>query len=226
MMINLRSMSETRSAKAVPDRAYHHGNLRAALLDAGEAELKERGIEKFSLRSVAKRAGVSHAAPAHHFGDADGLLTALAARSFERHLDAMRSREAAAPPEPLDRMVAAGLAYVDYAATNPAMFDLQFASQRPNRQDSELAQNGDATFGHLLDLVDAVVGGDRHAPQPGEVAGAERLAYAHLIWAVAHGIAALYATRESPSFVHLTAAEKEAQFRSLLTLASERLKPV
>ena len=61
------------------ERPYHHGNLRAALLEAAEAELEAMGIERFSLRAVAKRAGVSHAAPAHHFGDATGLLTALAA---------------------------------------------------------------------------------------------------------------------------------------------------
>jgi hypothetical protein len=63
-------------------RPYHHGDLRAALLSAAEEELAERGMEAFSLRSVAKRAGVSHAAPAHHFGDAQGLLTALAAEGF------------------------------------------------------------------------------------------------------------------------------------------------
>ena len=58
---------------------YHHGDLRAALLRAAEAELNEAGIEAFSLRRVAKRAGVSHAAPAHHFRDVRGLLTALSA---------------------------------------------------------------------------------------------------------------------------------------------------
>ena len=56
------------------------------------------GIERFSLRGVAKRAGVSHAAPAHHFGDAGGLLTALAAEGFTRFLATQRAREAAAPP--------------------------------------------------------------------------------------------------------------------------------
>eukprot|EP01036_Dinobryon_divergens_P003443 gene3443-4542_t len=55
-------------------RSYHHGDLRAALLAAAEDELAARGVEGFSLRQVAKRAGVSHAAPAHHFGDAAGLL--------------------------------------------------------------------------------------------------------------------------------------------------------
>ena len=60
------------------EKPYHHGDLRSALLVAAEADLAENGIEAFSLRQVARRAGVSHAAPAQHFGDANGLLTALA----------------------------------------------------------------------------------------------------------------------------------------------------
>ena len=71
--------SKTASRRASKDR-YHHGDLKMALLRAAEAELAENGIESFSLRAVAKRAGVSHGAPAHHFKDAKGLLTALAQR--------------------------------------------------------------------------------------------------------------------------------------------------
>jgi AcrR family transcriptional regulator len=73
--------------------SYHHGDLRAALLAAGEAVLTETGVEGFSLRLVAKRVGVSHSAPAHHFGDAQGLLTALAAEGFRRFLLAMQARQ-------------------------------------------------------------------------------------------------------------------------------------
>ena len=66
--------------------SFHHGNLRAALLEAAELELSQKGIEALSLRQVAKRAGVSHAAPAKHFRNANDLLTALAAQSFQKHL--------------------------------------------------------------------------------------------------------------------------------------------
>src|SRR5262252_290185 len=78
---DMKPMTMTRPRRRASSRAqpYHHGNLRAALLEAAEAELEAQGIEAFSLRGVAKRAGVSHAAPAHHFGDANGLLTGLAA---------------------------------------------------------------------------------------------------------------------------------------------------
>ena len=81
-------------------KPYHHGDLRAVLLHAAEAELAERGIEAFSLRSVAKRAGVSHAAPAHHFGDTGGLLTALAAQGYQQFLAAQAAREAVAEANP------------------------------------------------------------------------------------------------------------------------------
>ena len=72
-----------------PERPYHHGALRAALIEAAEAVIAERGVDGFSLRETARRAGVSPAAPAHHFGDARGLLTALAAEAFRRFGDAL-----------------------------------------------------------------------------------------------------------------------------------------
>jgi AcrR family transcriptional regulator len=81
--------------KIKSSKSYHHGNLREALLEAAELELIEKGAEKFSLRGVAKRAGVSHAAPAPHFGDVTGLLSALASISsnsydvLEAHVQAV-----------------------------------------------------------------------------------------------------------------------------------------
>src|SRR6478609_8578950 len=90
--------------------AYHHGDLRKALLDAAEAELAEKGLEGFTLRGCAKRAGVSHAAPAHHFKDANALLTALAAVGHERFVAAMRKRQSEATGQ-RGRFVASGLGY-------------------------------------------------------------------------------------------------------------------
>ena len=72
------------AAANTPKRPYHHGNLRAVLLEAALAEIAERGPQALSLRELARRAGVSHAAPAHHFGDKPGLLTAIAAEGFRR----------------------------------------------------------------------------------------------------------------------------------------------
>ena len=91
-------------------RDYHHGDLRAALLRAAEVELSERGVEGFTLRGCARRAGVSHAAPAHHFGDADGLLTALAAEGFARFNAAVAARLAARDAQGHSVVAAAGSA--------------------------------------------------------------------------------------------------------------------
>jgi AcrR family transcriptional regulator len=110
--------------------SYHHGDLRAALITAAETTLAESGVEDFSLRQVAKRVGVSHSAPAHHFGDAQGLLCALAAEGFRRFRATMLARQAAAPADPMAQLVASGLGYLDFAETSPALFTLMFASER------------------------------------------------------------------------------------------------
>ena len=98
-------MSDLSEPHPQPRRGYHHGDLRDALLSAGEAELRDRGIEGFTLRSCAKRAGVSHGAPAHHFADANALLTALAAtgRPRSRPRGGGRGARVAARPGALAR---------------------------------------------------------------------------------------------------------------------------
>lgn len=158
-------------------RPYHHGDLRAALLAAAETELAERGIEGFSLRSVAKRAGVSHAAPAHHFRDAQGLLTALAAEGYRQFLAAQAAREAEAPPDAESQFIAAGLGYVDFAIARPTLFRLMWQSNRPDFADSELGHAAGAAYQHLVERTTA--------------AGGRTVADEVAAWAMAHGIADL-----------------------------------
>ncbi len=93
----------------LPESPYHHGALREALLSAAEAELSEKGVEACSLRGVAKRAGVSHAAPAHHFVDVRGLLTALAERGFRRFVETQKLAMSQAAPDPVSQLVASGV---------------------------------------------------------------------------------------------------------------------
>lgn len=121
---------------------YHHGDLRPALLEGGEVELAERGIEGFSLRGVAKRAGVSHAAPAHHFQDANGLLTVLAAEGFRRFLDFQKARQRKADQDPMSQLVAAGMGYIDFAMAHPALFRVMFSSDRPGSHDFDRLRFG------------------------------------------------------------------------------------
>jgi AcrR family transcriptional regulator len=103
-------------------RSYHHGNLREALIAAGLRALAEDGASAFSLRDVARRAGVSAAAPYRHFADKDALFAAIAVESLERLRATMDEALATAPADPLARFRATGVAYVRFAVAHPAHF--------------------------------------------------------------------------------------------------------
>ena len=103
-------------------RSYHHGNLREALIAAGLRALAEDGPTVFSLRDVARRAGVSAAAPYRHFADKDALFAAIAVESLERLRATMDDALATAPADPLERFRATGIAYVRFAVAHPAHF--------------------------------------------------------------------------------------------------------
>ncbi len=110
--------------------AYHHGDLRATLLRAAADQIAAEGVDAVSLRALAQRAGVSHAAPAHHFGNRQGLLTALAVEGFELLETEMRSvtgdfREVA-------------LAYIRFARTHPGHFDVMYRHDLLRSDDERL----------------------------------------------------------------------------------------
>jgi AcrR family transcriptional regulator len=178
------------------EKPYHHGDLRAALLAAAEQELADFGIEAFSLRAVAKRAGVSHAAPSHHFGDANGLLTALAAEGFRQFRSAQAAREAAADKTPRAQMIAAGLGYVDFALARPALFRLMHASNRPAYDTPDLGTVAKAAYDHLCGGVAAI------KPEPG-------IADIGAVWAIAHGLADLLASGRLYSISSLPPAPRD-----------------
>ena len=107
-----------------PD-SYHHGNLRTALLDAAEDALFTEGMNKLSLRSIAKRAGVSHNAPYRHFKDKSALLRGIAQRGFEE-LHAAMDTAIAGPGSPEERLIEAGVRYVQLGLTHPDRTRLMF----------------------------------------------------------------------------------------------------
>ena len=112
---------------------YHHGDLRAALIRAADELIAEGGIETFSLRAAAQRAGVSPAAPAHHFGSAKGLLTEVALLAYERigqSLDRVGHSE-----DPVADVRAVCLAIVIFAVDYPGHFRLMFRNDLVNRAD-------------------------------------------------------------------------------------------
>jgi AcrR family transcriptional regulator len=188
---------------------YHHGDLRAALIRAAEAELSDTGVEGFSLRSVAKRVGVSHSAPAHHFGDVQGLLMALAAEGFRRFRAAMLARQQAAPDDPRDRLVASGHGYLDFAEASPALFRLMFTSNRVKEPSSELAEASDAAFQHLVDDVARLRG---VSPYEDESAMADVVA----CWSMVHGFSELYLSGRLAPVEDMPNPEREALLTRLL----------
>src|SRR5215470_9622220 len=97
---------------------YHHGDLRAAILTEAARLVAERGADRLSLRELARAAGVSHAAPAHHFTDRRGLFTAMATEGFGMLAEALRG----ARPDFLD----AALAYVRFAIDHPGHYEVMF----------------------------------------------------------------------------------------------------
>ncbi len=157
-------------------------DVRAALLDAARAELAEHGRAGISLRAVARRAGVSHAAPKHHFGDRAGLLTAIAAEGFDGLTAALASAEIG-DGGPEERLNALGRAYVDFGLRHPALFDLMFRPAELHRDDPELvrAQSGALT---ALSSVAAEI-----APIETAASGIPLLALTS--WALAHGLVVL-----------------------------------
>ena len=167
-----------------PKKPYHHGGLREALLEAAEQELTEKGVEGFTLRGVAKRAGVSHAAPAHHFRDTGELLTALAAVGAQRFLSRLQEREAAAGDDPRARLVATGRAYIEFALANPALFGLMFGSKRPDFDEPSFSVPASQSFRMLVDGVAALRGDDPLASREGRAAVMSA-------WSLVHGFASL-----------------------------------
>jgi len=163
---------------------YHHGDLRTALLKAAELELKTSGLEKFSLRGVARVASVSHAAPAHHFKDVTGLLTALAVVGWKRFLDYQIRYEKKANKDPLEQLIAAVMGYVEFARKNPELYQLIFASKKPDRSDEEFNQAGRDAFQHLVDLISAIAGQDAKTHP-------EHMVDVHATWALVHGLSGL-----------------------------------
>lgn len=172
------------TAKNGRRKPYHHGDLRAALLEAAEAELIEKGVDAFSLRGAAKRAGVSHAAPAHHFKDANALLDALAATGFARLTAAMKDEQAATGADKKAQLTAAGVGYVRFALANPELLQLMFGTSRRKGDDPELERNSETAFSVLVNGVGSVRGRDAFKGDSGwrDVAAC---------WSMVHGYAQL-----------------------------------
>jgi len=172
-----------RQRRATP---YHHGALREALLTAAERILERDGMPGLTLRAAAREAGVSHAAPTHHFGDLTGLLSELAALGFRRFRE-MLLAAADRETEPASRLDAMGRAYVSFAKKYPGLFTLMFRAERLDTARPALSYAMDAAGAALAQAVGAQRGETivKGMPSLAQAAGIVRA------WAIAHGLAVL-----------------------------------
>ncbi|WP_019930516.1 TetR/AcrR family transcriptional regulator [Nocardia sp. BMG111209] len=153
--------------------AYHHGDLRAVLLTAAAEQIAAEGVDGLSLRALAQRAGVSHAAPAHHFGNRQGLLTELAIAGFDLLADELHSaagdfREVA-------------VAYIRFARNHPGHFDIMYRHDLLRADDERLAA---ARLRSGTELRSGTA-------EPGSTAQSRR-AVQLAAWSLVHGFATLW----------------------------------
>ncbi len=169
--------------------SYHHGNLRRALLDSGLALLSERGPDGFTLREVARRAGVSHAAPYHHFADRGALVRGIVAESFELLGSALADAALVSGDDPFDRLEAMGLAYVDFALDHPQRYRLMFRTELSRSTDTDAPTEADLAGGGAFATLMAVVqdAADQGLLRDGTDAGGAAVT----AWSSVHGLASL-----------------------------------
>ena len=161
---------------------YHHGDLPRTLVREGAALLAERGVDGFSMREVARRAGVAVAAPSHHFGNAKGLLTAIATDGFER-LAERQQHNVDAAKTPLEAVVALCLGYVETATLEPGHAAVMF---RLDLVEPKAVRFREAAFAAFDQLVLAV----QNAAPKGMPERQVSLV-AKSLWATAHGVRTL-----------------------------------
>ena len=181
-VVPTRKKSAPKPAERAP---YHHGDLRRALIDAATQLVTEGGSAALTVRAAAQAAGVSIAAPYRHFADRAALLAAVLAEGFDAlaaHTEAARQ----AAPDARAALLAVGLAYVDFARRQPALYRLMFSAECDKASHPELLAAGDRALGVLLSAVaDVQAAGliDAQQAQPLALAG----------WSLSHGLATLHA---------------------------------
>lgn len=167
--------------EAKDKKSHHHGDLRAALIRAGIEILDEGGAESLTLRRCAARAGVSHAAPAHHFDGLAGLRAAIAAEGFDRFRKKMIQARETGDQSPKGHILSLCRGYLDFAVENPALFALIF-SCGPMDRFEEPPSPGDATAYGVL----------RAACAPFVPEGTEPRIIETQVWSLIHGFSHLF----------------------------------
>jgi AcrR family transcriptional regulator len=173
----------TKAAKGRKRRRYHHGDLREALVEGALGILREEGLEALTLRAVARRAGVSQAAPYRHFPDRRALVAAVAERGFNQLQQAMLQRMQESQGRGGLKMVA--LAYVQFGLANPAQYRVMFGPEVAITDDlPALRETGRGVLGFVAE-------GIRQLQGAGLVGDGDPWKMAVATWATLHGLVML-----------------------------------
>lgn len=162
------------------DTPHHHGNLRAALIACGLEILATEGIDGLTLRKVAARAGVSHAAPAHHFAGKAGLLAAISAHGYDVFTQSMLAERYANGRSPQDQLAGIARGYLKFAEIHPALFALIFATDLTPESVPELLSASARAY-EVLEEVCSLFKPSPLGPGVNETT----------VWSVVHGYAEL-----------------------------------
>jgi AcrR family transcriptional regulator len=177
-------------ARPTARESYHHGNLREALIDSALRLIAERGPAGFTFAEVARAAGVSAAAPYRHFRDRNALIAEIARRGYERFADDLERAWNDGRPDPITAIETTGHAYLAFARREPAAYAAMFETGFPLEQDAMLLRASERAFGVLRRAAEAAC-----ATHAGAGQRPPALMVALHIWAMAHGIAALFVGR-------------------------------
>lgn len=178
MRVWMRDMSQNSQTR----ETYHHGDLPNVLLHEGAALLADVGVEGFSLRKLAARAGVTVAAPAHHFGNAKGLLTAIATRAFDR-LAGQMQEAARSATSPQDTVLEMCLAYIEMRTRDPGYATVMFRLDLINAADAQYRKSAFHAFGLLEKALTKAA--------PSTACATEISTTAKALWATTQGLTTL-----------------------------------
>jgi AcrR family transcriptional regulator len=208
-----------KNSTAQSKSSYHHGDLRRALIEASLALIAEEGFSALTLREVARRAGVTHAAPYRHFPDKEALLAAVAEEGFRTMVTLMRERMDK-ESGPIERLSACGVAYVLFAIQHPAHFRVMFGPHFTKPSDhAELAKEGSNAFGLLVQNI-------VHCQQAGMMLEGEPMPLAVMAWSQVHGLASLLVDQQLQEACKEGATpEQLAQFQTRLLIEGLRRPP-
>ncbi len=174
-----------RRSRSSGDTPYHHGDLHDALLKAAERVLERDGLPGLTLRAVAREAGVSHAAPTHHFGDLTGLVSELAAIGYRQFSAAMIAANASGTVQ--EKGLASAKAYVAFARAHPGMYGLMFRTERLDMSRPSLHDAAAAAFACLA----RGVGASRHERIEAQALSLEQGGAIVRAWSMVHGFTML-----------------------------------